>query len=195
MSDIEASRAPRMGLPVVTYVLSLLGSIFIVQAYRPALPITLLILAVPAAALVWMIVQGIRARRMLGAAPCGSRAYARRIVVLALVYAALLIAAIWLNRHYTLNGPVAVIVAVLPALPMLGMIVAMGRLILDEKDEYQRMLHVRQMLIATGLMLAACSIWGFLEQFEQVPHLPAYWAFIVWCAGLGFGTLYNEHRS
>lgn len=94
-----------------------------------------------------------------------------------------------------MTGPAAVGVALLPALPMIGMIVAMGQLILDEKDEYQRMLHVRQMLIATGLMLGVCSVWGFLEQFEQVPHLPAYRAFIVWCAGLGFGTLYNERRS
>jgi FtsH-binding integral membrane protein len=195
VSDLEAPRPPRIGLPVVVYVLSLLAGIFIIQAYRPALPVTLLICAVPAAALAWMIVQGIRARRVLGATPCGSRVYARRIFVLALVYAALLMAAVWLNRHYTPTGPVAVLVALLPALPLIGMIVALGRLILDEKDEYQRMLHVRQMLIATGLMLAVCSVWGFLEEFDQVPHLPAYWAFIVWCAGLGFGTLYNERQS
>ncbi|WP_404334770.1 hypothetical protein AB2M62_14235 [Sphingomonas sp. MMS12-HWE2-04] len=195
MTFEETVPSPRMGVPVVTYVLSLLASIWIVRSYRPDLAISVLIFAVPMAALVWMVVEARRAKRLRGAVPCGGgAAYFRRVVVLALTYVALLFAANWLYTHYTLTGPLAVIVALLPALPMVGMIVAIGRLILDEKDEYQRMLHVRQMLIATGLTLSVCSIWGFLEEFNQVPHVPAYWAFIVWCAGLGFGTLYNERR-
>jgi hypothetical protein len=44
-------------------------------------------------------------------------------------------------------------------------------------------------------MLAVTCVWGFLETFELVPHVPMYWAFITWCAGLGIGTLVNELRS
>lgn len=191
----ETNSSPRMGVPVVTYMVSLLASIWIVRSYRPDVAVSVLIFAVPMAALGWMVVEARRAKRLRGAVPCGGgRAYFRRMLMLALLYVALLFGANWLYHHYSLSGPVAVIVALLPALPLIGMIVALGRLILDEKDEYQRMLHVRQMLIATGLTLAVCSMWGFLEEFDQVPHVPAYWAFILWCAGLGFGTLYNERR-
>jgi len=194
MSDQEAARAPRIGVPAVVYVLSLLASIFIVRSYHPGLAASLLVFAVPVAALGWMIVQGYRARRFRGGAACGGRAYQRRVIVLALSYVVLLFAANWLYEQYALSGPLAVAVALLPALPLIGIIVALGRLITDEKDEYQRMLHVRQMLIATGLMLAVCTVWGFLEEFGVVPHVAAYWAFIVWCGGLGFGTIYNESR-
>lgn len=191
----EEMRAPKIGVPVVSYVISLLASIFIVRTYHPATAIAVLIFAVPVAALVWMVVQARRAKRFQGDAACGNRAYQRRVVVLALVYVALLMLAVWLNKSYALTGVPAVIVALLPALPLVGMIVAMARLIIDTQDEYQRMLHVRQMLIATGFTLAVCSVWGFLEEFGLVAHVPAYWTFVLWCGGLGIGTVYNESRS
>ena len=75
------------------------------------------------------------------------------------------------------------------------MVWAMGRLLVEEKDEYQRSLIVRQGLIATGFMLAVTSVWGFLESSDQVPHLPMYWAFIIWAAGLGVGSMINEMRK
>ncbi|MBW4331725.1 hypothetical protein KY084_12675 [Stakelama sp. CBK3Z-3] len=135
-------------------------------------------------------------RAIRGAAPCGgNKTYQRRVLGLAIGYLVTLILANWLTRHFALDGAAAMAVALLPAIPMIGIIVVIGRLILDEKDEYLRMLHVRQMLIATGFMLSVCSVWGFLESFDQVPHVPAYWAFIIWCAGLALGTLYNELKS
>ena len=190
----EELRAPKMGVPVLSYVVSLLASIYLVAAFRPAMPVKVLIFAVPVAALIWMIVQARRAKRFSGSVPCGGKAYARRVLALALGYAALLMLAVWLNKHYTLSGPTAVIVALLPALPLIAIIAAMARLIVETKDEYQRMLHVRQMLVATGFTLAVCTVWGFLEEFGLVMHLPAYWTFVLWCGGLAIGTIYNEAR-
>jgi hypothetical protein len=195
MTHDDEMRAPKVGMPVLVYVVSLLASIYLVRAFHPATAVAVLIFAVPAAALVWMVVQARRAKRFMGGAPCGSRAYQRRIVVLALSYIALLLLAVWLNKSYALSGPVAVVVALLPALPLVGMIVAMARLIIETQDEYQRMLHVRQMLIATGFTLAVCSVWGFLEEFGLVMHVPAYWTFVLWCGGLAIGTIYNETRA
>jgi hypothetical protein len=103
--------------------------------------------------------------------------------------------AIWLHEAMAPTGPLAVALAILPALPLIGMIWAMGRLLVEEQDEYLRSLHVRQFMIATGFMLTVTCVWGFLETFELVPHVPMYWAFIIWCAGLGIGTMVNELRS
>ena len=38
--------------------------------------------------------------------------------------------------------------------------------------------------IATGLALAVCTVWGFLDQFEVVPHLPLWAAFLIWACCL-----------
>ena len=40
--------------------------------------------------------------------------------------------------------------AILPALPLIGIIWAFGRLLIEETDEYLRSLTVRQFLVATG---------------------------------------------
>ncbi|GGO94239.1 hypothetical protein [Stakelama pacifica] len=190
----EEIRPPRIGPAVALYVFSLFGGVALHKGLDLHGWVLVPIYAVPIAALGWMIVQK-RRMRAVGAAGCsGGKAYQRRILGLALAYMALLMLANWLNSQFALHGIAAVLVALLPALPLIGMILAIGRLIIDEKDEYLRVLHVRQMLVATGFMLSVCSIWGFLESFDQVPHVPAYWAFVIWCGGLALGTLYNEMR-
>jgi hypothetical protein len=190
----DRSDAPRVGVPVTVYVIVLLASIWIYKAYRPAGVLLALDILAPLAAFGWMVVRCREARRATGPISSATKAYMWRFFPLMIAYGVLLVAANWLATHYTLSGPTAVLVALLPAAPLIGVIVTMGRLVIEEKDEYQRLLHVRQMLVATGFMLAVSCVWGFLEEFGQVPHLPAYWAFILWCGGLGIGSIYNEVR-
>ena len=116
------------------------------------------------------------------------RRYNRLVLLLSIVYALLLSAAVYLLARHLVSGPLAYVVGVLPALPVTGFFLAMGRYLLDEKDEYLRAMQIRQLLIATGVMLAASTIWGFLEGFELVPHVVAYAWPIVWFAGLGIGA-------
>ena len=112
-----------------------------------------------------------------------------------LAYVAALALAITLHERLAPTGPIAVALAILPALPLIGVVWALGRLLVEEQDEYLRSLHVRQFMVATGFMLVVTCIWGFLETFGLAPHIPMYWAFIIWCAGLGIGTMVNELRS
>src|SRR3712207_8852283 len=41
---------------------------------------------------------------------------------------------------------------------------AIGRLLIEEQDEYLRTLLVRQMLVATGLTMVVGTIYGFLDR-------------------------------
>lgn len=125
--------------------------------------------------------------------PRGSaqRRYTIRVTVLMIGYVILLFAANWLFEHGYANGAAAWLIAILPALPIIGVVVAVGRLIVELQDEYVRMLFIRQTLIATGFMLAVATAWGFLEDFGLLPHLPAYYAAILWFAGLGVGGCVN----
>ena len=70
-----------------------------------------------------------------------------------------------------MRGGLTYFVAVLPALPIIGIFAAIGRYLVEEQDEYVRMLMVRQTLWASGIALSLATIWGFLENFGVVGHV------------------------
>lgn len=125
------------------------------------------------------------------AASPAQRRYNRRVLILSLVYVALLFPAVYLLDRHLVTGPVAYLIGVLPPLPVIGFFVAIGAYMVEERDEYLRMLLVRQSLVATGLAMTAATFWGFLEGFDLLPHLVGYAWPIVWFAGLGVGTCVN----
>ena len=124
-----------------------------------------------------------------------TKRYTSRVIVLSLSYAALLFGAVYLFVHHLLSGPVAYVAAVLPALPIIGIFVAIGRYLVEERDEYLRDQFIRQALIASGFALSIATAWGFLENFDLVPHVYAYYAAILWFAGLGVGTCFNKLQA
>jgi hypothetical protein len=186
---------PRVGPAVVTYVATLLAALYVWIAYHPQGAALVLTLGAPVAAFAWLARQAYRRRRMSKCNNVAQRAYARRAVPMMVAYVVALFVSIGLHERLAPTGLLAVVLAILPALPLIGVIWAMGRLLVEEQDEYLRSLHVRQFMIATGFMLVVTCVWGFLENFELVPQVPMYWAFIIWCAGLGIGTMVNELRS
>jgi hypothetical protein len=118
--------------------------------------------------------------------------YNWRVVWLSLLYAAFLMAAVYGFKHHLLNGGLAYVVAGLPAIPIIGIFAAIGRYLVEEQDEYVRMLMVRQTLWASGFALSAATIWGFLESFDLVGRVDGYWVVVVWFLGLGLGRIVNR---
>ncbi len=186
---------PRIGFAAVTYMITVIAALCVWLVWRPEGLWLALTIAAPLAALFWLARQAFRRRRASSCSNAAQRAYQRRAIPLLIAYVACLTVAIWLHDTIAPAGLLAVALAILPALPLIGMIWAMGRLLVEEQDEYLRSLHVRQFMIATGFMLAVTCVWGFLETFGLAPHIPLYWAFIIWCAGLGIGTMVNELRA
>lgn len=121
------------------------------------------------------------------------RRYNVRVLWLSLLYALFLIGAIYGFKHRLIgDGPAAWLTAILPALPIIGIFVAIGRYLVEEQDEYVRMLMVRQTLWASGIALSLATIWGFLESFELVGHIESFYIAVLWFAGLGIGGLINK---
>lgn len=118
--------------------------------------------------------------------------YQRRVVILSLIYAAFLLGAVYGFKHHLVSGVLAWIVAILPALPIIGIFAAIGLYLVEERDEYLRMLMVRQTLWASGFSLSIATVWGFLESFELVSHIEVYWVSVLWFGGLGLGSLANK---
>lgn len=120
------------------------------------------------------------------------RRYLRRMALSSVFYVAAIFAASRLLDREAPVSALGVVIALMPGVAVLGMIGALARLYLELGDEYLRMLEVRKAMVATGLTLAVCSVWGILELFTPVPRLPLFWVFPMWALGLGLGALVNK---
>ena len=118
--------------------------------------------------------------------------YNWRVLRLSLIYVALLLGAVYGFRHDLIPDALKYPVAMLPAFPIIGIFGAIGRYLVEEHDEYVRMLMVRQVLWASAFALSLATVWGFLDSFDLVGHAEGYWIVVAWFFGLGLGGLYNR---
>ena len=195
--DAEPANPPRGRLVASMVLFVLLMGVTPWLARRQGIEgFALLPFFVPAlAALVWMSREVAAYSRRKGCATPAAMAYNRRMLPLAAAYIVVLLGAILMHERLHVSGPALYVIAILPALPLIGVVWALGRFLIEETDEYQRALAVRKMLVASGFLLVVATIWGFLEEFGLAPHLPAYWCFIVWSFGLGVGAVWNKLRA
>lgn len=118
--------------------------------------------------------------------------YAIRTGLFSSLYFLALAAMMIAEKEFELTDTIKVILALMPGLAVVGIFWAVGRLILEEPDEFMRMLIIRQALIASALALSAASVWGFLEDADIVVHVDAYWWAVLWFFGLGVGAIVNR---
>jgi len=110
--------------------------------------------------------------------------------------AAVLAVSVVAARHFIgqglVGGPLLWVLALIPGLAMIGIFYAYGMLIIEQKDEFLRMLVLRQWIIATSIALSFAVVWGFLESFGLVPHIYPYYVAVAWVVGFGFGGFVNR---
>ena len=119
------------------------------------------------------------------------KGYVLRVAVSMAMYMIFLATALRYVANGQVTGPLAYLLGALPGLAVIGVFWAIGRLLVEETDEYQRMLLVRQTLVASAFALSIATVWGFLENVKLVPHVDAFYIAILWFAGLGVGSLVN----
>jgi len=130
---------------------------------------------------------------MMKCATPATKRYVRRLAVLMGFYLVLVFAAGWMFRHFEMSGPAAWAMAIAPALPIIGVFWAVMRLLVEETDEFIRMLLVRQCLVATGFCLTIVTIWDWLRNYDVLPNGNAgFGAAFFWFVGLGVGAVYNR---
>lgn len=120
------------------------------------------------------------------------RRYTRSVLILMLAYMLILFGVISYHNNHPLHGVLGYVAGVMPALPVIGVFFVLGRYLVEERDEYLRAQTAQQSLIATGFAMSVATAWGFLENFDLVPHVYAYYAAILWFAGLGVGSCVNK---
>lgn len=170
-------------------VLSALGVLFLWKSgafeTEPAYLLTLL----PIALIVTSIATSFRKSEVK--AKAAHRYLARLAVVMAFYLVTLFLAEHWIDNE-GLSGPLAFALALLPGLSFAGVVLIFGGLIVEEQDEFYRMLYVRQSLIATAISFTLAAVWGFLETYGQVEPVAAFWWPTIWCFGLAIGGVFNK---
>lgn len=130
-------------------------------------------------------------RKGAGSPKAAHRYLGRMAIVMAFYLVTLFLAEHWIDNE-GLTGPLAVFLALLPGLSFSGVVWIFGGLIVEEKDEFYRMLFVRQGLVATAISFTLAAVWGFLETYDQVEPVAAFWWPTIWCFGLGIGAIFNK---
>jgi hypothetical protein len=188
-SDVKQGRGPGFWAGLYCASVAVVAALLLTDAIAPTVG---LILFVGAMGLLIPLVRSSEQREC--ANPVIIR-YNRRMMAASLGYVLGLGIAIALWNNYDLSGPVVFAIALLPTLPTFAMIWAMGRYLVEEQDEYLRYRTVRAALMSLGMVLALGIFWGFLEMFELVPHIWAWWVLPVWSVGLGLAQLWMKVRG
>ena len=193
MTDVNRARA-NSRFWVAAYLIASFGSAAIAKTMLPGWP-GLALFALSFLLLFPMVRSLEHAQKASGCASAAMRTYNRRMILASLAYVALLLGTVAVARYLSPPAPVRILLAIVAALPVMFMIRAMALLIKEESDEYLRMRLVEQTLIATGFLLAATTLYGFLNAFDLAPRLDAYLAVPVWAVGLGVGRLFQREPS
>lgn len=123
------------------------------------------------------------------------RRHSRRVILFSLLYAFVLLPIVYVIRHGMVAGSWRMILALLPAIPLIAMFGSYGRYLSEETDEYVRMMVVRQILTATTIAMVCAVVWGFLSDLGGAPPIATYWIAVVWIAAQGVSGLVDKVRS
>ncbi len=159
----------------------------------------------PTTAFLWfalsmlLLVPMIRSMKAMGPGCASNSAaairYTKRIGISSALYVLGLGIAITIDRKMDLTTGLGFAIAMLPVLPIFGMIWAMGRYLVEEQDEYLRHRASMASLAGLGLLLGVASFWGFLETFDIVPHAQGWWAVPIWAIGMGLSQGWMSYRD
>jgi hypothetical protein len=121
--------------------------------------------------------------------------YLKRFIPASVIYAGAIVLASMLIPDHAKASPLTIGIALLPGLACTAMIWAMARLLVEMEDEYLRLIEIKKALIATGFALGVAATWGLLELYTDVPKLPVFLIFPIWCCGLAVGQLWLKVRD
>jgi hypothetical protein len=129
---------------------------------------------------------------------CGSAAgkrYRRRVLTAMSVYLVLLFSCLKLVKAVPIHGWMLYAMAVLPAVPVIAVLVSLGRYLQEETDEYLRMLTVRSLMVAAGALLATIVVNDFLRVIAHGAALDPFVCFIIFFMAFGIAQGGQEMAS
>lgn len=112
--------------------------------------------------------------------------YNVRLTGFMLAYAVILVAGLtWVKADPPLL--IRATLAVATAAPICGVFWTIFRLMSECDDEYQKLLLVRQILLATAATLVIATCWQFLKVYDVLAEGPK-WIAVIWFAMFGIAV-------
>lgn len=158
-------------------------------------PTAFILMALATALVIPLTRAGIARQRRIGFVSNAIVRYNRRFIVFTIGYVLGLGLAVSINDRTDVSGIAGVAIALLPVIPILGMVWTMARYLIEEEDEYLRFRAVNAALVGLGGVLTLGSFWGFLETFDLVPHVPAWWTFPAYAIFMGMAQCWMSLRN
>jgi hypothetical protein len=122
------------------------------------------------------------------------RRYVYRLAPTMLVYLLFLYIAQSIFHHHHPTGLLAYFLAVLPALPLIGSLVVVGLYVSEESDEFERSILVQSMIWGLGGALSVGTVWGFLEDFTNAPHISIFYVYVFFWIFMGISQPFIRHK-
>jgi uncharacterized membrane protein len=126
--------------------------------------------------------------------PAGKR-YQRRVIVTMSLYVAVLFCSVWVVKHLHPHGWLLYGIALLPALPILAMLTALGVYLQEEKDEYVRLVTMRSLLVGTAVLLSVLMVNDFLRSLSGAAALPEFTSWVVFFLVFGAAQAVQTMRN
>lgn len=119
--------------------------------------------------------------------PAYMRRYTARLLIFMGSYVAILVGGLTFARGGDPAQGTLVALALLTAAPIIGVFWAIFRLLAECDDEYQRLLLVKQTLLATAITLAISTVWQFLVVYDVI-DTGLQWIGAIWFAMFGIAA-------
>ena len=126
--------------------------------------------------------------------PAGKR-YQRLAMVSMALYVALLFAAVSIVRHEHPHGWLLYTIALMPAVPILAMMSAMGMYLQEEKDEYLRLVTMRSLLAGTAALLGVLVVNDFLRAISGAGAIPPFSSWVIFCVAFAVAQAVQTRRD
>jgi hypothetical protein len=121
--------------------------------------------------------------------------YQRDVLRFMAAYVVVLLCSSWFVRHDGAKHFYLYFWSVIPAIPIIAVIVRMGRYLQEEKDEYQRVVVMRSILFGTAALLGMVVVNDFLRAFANSGGLPPFVEFFVFCAAMALAHVVQWLRN
>ncbi len=79
-------------------------------------------------------------------------------------------------------------------MPLVATLAIVGLYIAEESDEFERSIIVQSMLWGLGGALSVSTIWGFLEDFAQAPHISTFYVYVMFWIFMGISQPFIRRR-
>ena len=124
------------------------------------------------------------------------RRYLLRFLPTMVAYVVVLLFVEWFVHRFHPSGALLDGMAVLPAIPLIGVILIVGMYLAEEKDEFLRNLQIHSMLWGLGAIMVLTTVWGFLQIFTYIPRFQPFMTFpLFWCfQAIAVGALQRKYR-